>query len=119
MSYHCARRYGFHATLKPPFRLKEGYKVEELERALRAFVTAWPSCPIGPLKLDLMGGFFGLVPVNPIPTSQGLPSASSKSSTLRAPLSQRDFQRRLCSQLNEPILSDGVTRTFSISSAST
>ncbi|WP_354226472.1 DUF1045 domain-containing protein [Bradyrhizobium sp. F1.4.3] len=61
-SYHCARRYGFHATLKPPFRLKEGYSVEELERALRAFVTAWPSCPIGPLKLDLLGASLGSFP---------------------------------------------------------
>jgi putative phosphonate metabolism protein len=29
------RRYGFHATLKPPFRLAEGITVEDLQAALR------------------------------------------------------------------------------------
>ncbi|WP_145720203.1 DUF1045 domain-containing protein [Mesorhizobium tianshanense] len=51
------RRYGFHATLKAPFRLRDGTSVEELERVLRKFVAAWPPCPIGPLKIDLLGGF--------------------------------------------------------------
>src|ERR1700679_2733683 len=31
------RRYGFHATLKPPFRLAEGVTVDDLQAALRDF----------------------------------------------------------------------------------
>ncbi|WP_354126664.1 DUF1045 domain-containing protein [Bradyrhizobium sp. RT9b] len=96
------RRSGFHATLKAPFRLKEGYSVEELERALRTFVTAWPSCPIGSLKIDLLAGFFALVPVNPTPTLQGLASCIVEEfDCFRAPLSQGAFQRRLCGPLDE------------------
>ncbi|MGY3116163.1 putative phosphonate metabolism protein [Bradyrhizobium sp. S3.14.4] len=96
------RRYGFHATLKAPFRLKKECSVEVLERALRKFVAAWPSCPIGPLKIDLLGGFFALAPVNPAPTLQGLASCIVEEfDRFRAPLSQVEFQRRLCSQLNE------------------
>lgn len=37
------RRYGFHATLKAPFRLKEGTTVEELEQVLRRFVSESPA----------------------------------------------------------------------------
>ncbi|TYO61407.1 DUF1045 domain-containing protein [Bradyrhizobium hipponense] len=97
-----ASRYGFHATLKAPFRLKEGCSVEELERALRTFVTAWPSCPIGPLKVDLLGGFFALVPVSPIPTLHGFASCIVEEfDRFRAPLSPGEFQRRLCSPLDD------------------
>ncbi|WP_342739938.1 DUF1045 domain-containing protein [Bradyrhizobium sp. B117] len=97
-----ARRYGFHATLKAPFRLKEGYSVEDLERALRKFVKAWPWCPIGPLKIDLLGSFFALVPANPILTLRGFASCIVEEfDSFRAPLSQNEFQRRLCGPLDE------------------
>ncbi|MGY4431065.1 hypothetical protein ACVWWO_003542 [Bradyrhizobium sp. F1.13.1] len=96
------RRSDLPATLKAPFRLKEGDSVEELERVLRAFVTAWPSCPIGPLKIDLLGGFFALVPANPTLALQGLASCIVEEfDRFRAPLSHGEFQRCLCSPLNE------------------
>lgn len=34
-----ARRYGFHATLKAPFRLAEGYQLRDLEQALHTFCS--------------------------------------------------------------------------------
>ncbi|MCP3418652.1 DUF1045 domain-containing protein [Bradyrhizobium brasilense] len=96
------RRYGFHATLKAPFRLKEGCSVEQLERALQKFVATWPSCPIGPLKIDLLGGFFVLVPESPVPTLRGLASRIVEEfDRFRSPLSQGELQRRLNSPLNE------------------
>ncbi|WP_420965370.1 DUF1045 domain-containing protein [Bradyrhizobium sp. B120] len=94
--------YGFHATLKAPFRLKEGCSVEKLERALRAFVTDWPSCPIGSLKVDMLGGFFALAPVSPIPTLHGFASCIVEEfDRFRAPLSPGEFQRRLCGPLDD------------------
>ncbi|OPY94424.1 hypothetical protein A5906_13985 [Bradyrhizobium sacchari] len=97
-----ASRYGFHATLKAPFHLKEGYSVEELERALRTFVRSWLPCPVGPLKIDLLGGFFVLVPMNPIPTLVGFASQIVKEfDRFRGPLCHDEFQRRLRGPLDE------------------
>ncbi|WP_426441409.1 DUF1045 domain-containing protein [Bradyrhizobium genosp. P] len=97
-----ARHYGFHATLKAPFRLRQDYSVEELERALRTFVAAWPPCPIGPLKIDLLGSFFALIPVSSMPTLRSFAShIVEELDRFRAPLSQDEFQRRLRSPLDE------------------
>ncbi|WP_354062432.1 DUF1045 domain-containing protein [Bradyrhizobium sp. RT6a] len=58
--------------------------------------------PIGSLKIDLLAGFFALVPVNPTPTLQGLASCIVEEfDCFRAPLSQGEFQRRLCGPLDE------------------
>ncbi len=57
------RRYGFHATLKPPFRLADGRNEDELIAALRDFAaTAAPPCTI-PLDVARLGGFLALRPV--------------------------------------------------------
>lgn len=96
------RRYCFHATLKAPFRLKEGTSVEELERALRRFVAVWPPCPIGPLKIDLLGGFFALVPVSPVVALRGFAShIVGEFDRFRAPMNQAELQRRSQSPLDE------------------
>lgn len=96
------RRYGFHATLKAPFRLREEHSVEALERALRKFVTTWLPCPIGPLKIDLLGGFFALVPVSSIPALRGLAShIVEEFDCFRAPMIQAELQRRLQNPLDE------------------
>lgn len=57
-----ARRYGFHGTLKAPFRLMEGRTVEELDAAVARF-TASRACVLArQLSLSRLGGFFALVP---------------------------------------------------------
>ncbi|QPF90803.1 DUF1045 domain-containing protein [Bradyrhizobium commune] len=96
------RHYGFHATLMAPFRLRQDRTVEELERALRTFAAAWPPCPIGPLKIDMLGSFFALVPVSSIPTLHGFAShIVEEFDRFRAPLTQDEFQRRLRSPLDD------------------
>jgi len=57
-----ARRYGFHGTLKAPFRLAEGRSIEQLEQDLERFAET--SCPVALPRLSLrrIGGFFALVP---------------------------------------------------------
>lgn len=96
------RRYGFHATLKAPFRLKEGCSVEELEQALCKFVATWPACPIGPLKIGVLGGCFALAPVSPIPTLRGLASRIvTEFDRFRSPMSPGELRRRLRLPLNE------------------
>jgi uncharacterized protein DUF1045 len=57
-----ASRYGFHATLKAPFRLAEGRTPEELDAALARFAAGRPGVVVPQLSLARLGGFFALVP---------------------------------------------------------
>jgi hypothetical protein len=57
-----ARRYGFHATLKPPFRLAEGRTPEELDAAVARFAAGTAGAMIPRLSLGRLGGFLALVP---------------------------------------------------------
>ena len=57
-----ARRYGFHATLKAPFRLAPGRTAEELDDALVRFAAGRERVLIPRLRLARLGGFFALVP---------------------------------------------------------
>ncbi|MDK1494827.1 DUF1045 domain-containing protein [Sinorhizobium sp. 7-81] len=95
-------RHGFHATLKAPFRLRDGTSVEELEKALGTF-AAWRSpCPIGPLKIDLIGGFFALVPASPVPAAlRGFAAQIVEEfDRFRAPMNTPELQRRLQAPLD-------------------
>jgi len=57
-----ARRYGFHATLKAPFRLAEGRTPEELDAALAGFAAGQAGALVPRLSLECLGGFYALVP---------------------------------------------------------
>ncbi|BAB54663.1 DUF1045 domain-containing protein [Mesorhizobium japonicum] len=96
------RRYGFHATLKAPFRLREDTSVEELEQALGRFAASRPPCPIGPFKIDLFGDFFALVPASPIPTLRGFAAQTVEEfDRFRAPMDGDDLERRMSRQVDE------------------
>lgn len=56
------QKYGFHGTLKPPFALKDGYSVQDLDTAIYALVDCLQPIRSGPLKLASFGNFFSLVP---------------------------------------------------------
>jgi putative phosphonate metabolism protein len=96
------RRYGFHATMKAPFRLRDGASLDELERALGDFVASRFSCPIGPLKVDLLDGFFALVPEQPSPILQKFAACVvERFDHFRAPMNAAEIQRRHRIQLDE------------------
>ncbi|MGB0747299.1 MAG: DUF1045 domain-containing protein [Magnetospiraceae bacterium] len=59
------RKYGFHGTLKPPFRLAAGCDVASLEAAVSDFTARRAPFSLGPLKVCLIDGFLALVPGNP------------------------------------------------------
>ncbi|NTE65120.1 DUF1045 domain-containing protein [Agrobacterium tumefaciens] len=104
------RRYGFHATIKAPFRLKEGASVEALERALRGFATKAQACPIGPMRIELFGAFFALVPAQPLPTLRGFASrVVEEFDHFRAPMDGDDLKRRMSSELDEVEMTNLVT----------
>lgn len=60
------RRYGFHATLKAPFRLDEAYSESDLLSALMHFASSSEPVVIPRLKLQGIGPFFALVPEEPV-----------------------------------------------------
>lgn len=96
------KRYGFHATLKAPFRLRPGTSILDLELSLCRFAQAWSPSPIGPLKIEVLDNFFALVPVNSIPALRGFSSrVVEEFDNFRAPMNQTELQRRLRSPLGE------------------
>jgi putative phosphonate metabolism protein len=56
-----ARRYGFHGTLKPPFRLRAGRKPDELGQAVAA-LAARQQRFFFTLRLATLAGFFAWLP---------------------------------------------------------
>ena len=57
-----AARYGFHATLKAPFHLKDGCTEAQLIQALNVFNSQKVIVNIGPIKVSDIEGFLALVP---------------------------------------------------------
>jgi putative phosphonate metabolism protein len=56
------RKYGFHATVKPPFRLAEGATVADLDWAAGALCLRLAPAAAPGLRLARLGGFVALVP---------------------------------------------------------
>ncbi len=59
------RKYGFHATLKPPFRLAAGYTQEDLAQAVADLAQATPAGHTDGLRLSVIGRFLALTPEGP------------------------------------------------------
>ena len=95
------RRYGFHATLKAPFSLREGVTLADLEQGMRALAQAQKAVPLGPMQASRMDNFVALVPVQPPAALAALATLCVTSlDHLRAPLTQPELARRLAQHLN-------------------
>lgn len=57
-----ARRYGFHATLKAPFRLAPGFSEEHLLAMAEAFTATQRSLQVDMLQVQELGNFMALQP---------------------------------------------------------
>jgi putative phosphonate metabolism protein len=80
------RRYGLHATLKPPFRLAEGMSAVALDATLDAFARVTRGVTAPPLRLKRIGRFLALVPGGPAPALDALAAACVEHfDTFRAP----------------------------------
>jgi putative phosphonate metabolism protein len=94
------RRYGFHATLKAPFHLREDVREEELFEAFDEFASVQKPFVIDGLRVACLGTFVALVPVGDVGKLNRLAADSVRAfDKFRAPLSPEDFARRLSGQL--------------------
>lgn len=90
-----ARRYGFHGTLKPPFRLADGHTEEELDAAVARFAAGTAGALVTRLRLARLGGFFALVSGVETPVLNALADQVVKGfDDFRAPPTEAELARR-------------------------
>jgi hypothetical protein len=90
------RRYGFHATLKAPFRLRLGASPELALNRLQLLAMGLRAVPLGKLVPVYMDGFVALVPATPNPALLSLAAMCvTVLDDLRAPLTQAERDHRL------------------------
>lgn len=90
------RHYGFHATLKAPFRLAADTTSAALRDRLAAFAVRQRPFQAPPLKVSAIGPFLALTLSAPSAEMTCLAEAAVRDlDQLRAPLTEKDLQRRL------------------------
>jgi phosphonate metabolism protein PhnN/1,5-bisphosphokinase (PRPP-forming) len=95
------RRYGFHATLKPPFQLARGASLPALAQALDRFCARQTAFRVPPLAVADLGGFLALVPSTPDPRIDALAASCMRGlDRFRAPLGATELARRRSSGLS-------------------
>jgi len=93
------RRYGFHATLKPPFALRETVTDEALLRAVAALAAAQESFTVA-LKVGVLDQFLALVPREPEAPLQRLAEVAVRElDGFRQPPSDDELARRRRAEL--------------------
>lgn len=89
------RKYGFHATLKPPMTLTEGKTEAELVTACDVFAGAPRPIPIVEPVIDTIGGFIAVLPARTSAELQRLAAEVTREFDLfRAPPTAVDRARR-------------------------
>ncbi|WP_299283975.1 DUF1045 domain-containing protein [uncultured Tateyamaria sp.] len=95
------RKYGFHGTIKAPFRLAEGCSAHTLGDALRAFCAQRAQVEITGVTLARLGRFLALVPDGPQPALAAMAGEAVKIfDPFRAPLTAAELAKRRQSRLN-------------------
>ena len=89
------QRYGFHATLKAPFRLSEGQTEDELLASFTAFCKTHSPVVIPSIRLSRIGPFFALTETEPVADLQALAgSVVGHFEPFRAGLTPAEIKRR-------------------------
>ncbi|MEI4485715.1 DUF1045 domain-containing protein [Frigidibacter sp. MR17.14] len=95
------RKYGFHGTLKPPFRLVDGAAPERLCAAVARLAAGLAPVRMEGLRLARLGKFLALVPVGDTAGLGCLAATLVKElDPWRAPLTTEDILRRHAAKLN-------------------
>jgi len=96
------RVYGFHATMKPPVRLKDGLTERDLADAFYAFVREQAPVDAGQLVVRELGSFIALVPAEPCAALNALADACVRHfDRFRAMMTEQELSKRLTPGLSE------------------
>ena len=94
------RKYGFHATLKAPFLLRDGASEADLVTAFERFVATARAVPVIVPVVRAISSFIAVIPEAPVAELSQLAADCVRDfEELRAPLSAYDRERRLKSPL--------------------
>ena len=88
------RTYGFHATLRPPFRLASAYTEDDLISDLKAFCAQTAPVGLGDLKLARLAGFLALTPAHKDAIGRLAAEIIRHFDRYRPPLSPEEITRR-------------------------
>lgn len=88
------RRYGFHATLKPPFRLPPETTEKDLCDTIERFCRSNPPIPVGTLAVAQLSGFIALRPERDGPVSAFAEACVRTFDRFRAPATAEEVARR-------------------------
>lgn len=94
-----ARRYGFHATLKPPFRLAEGSTIGDVRDAARGLFAALSPVDLGLLRVESLGDFCALRPSRAEGIAEIAAAAVTGLDAFRAAPSAEELARRRAASL--------------------
>jgi len=94
------RRYGLHATLKPPFALADGHDEAALLDAVAALAAGQDAFHLPSLRLAAIGRFLALVPDEKCAAIHALADACVEAlDAFRRPADARELERRRASGL--------------------
>ncbi|MFT4150296.1 MAG: DUF1045 domain-containing protein [Paracoccaceae bacterium] len=89
------RKYGFHGTVKPPFRLATGQSADALNQAMAGLCADLPPVSLPGLRLKNLDGFLALVPQgDPAPLCDLAAGVVRALDPFRAPLTEAEVARR-------------------------
>lgn len=95
------RKYGFHGTIKAPFRLAEGADAAGLSAAVTALAARLAPVVLPGLALKRLGGFLALVPEGDETELMALAAeVVTGLDAFRAPLTEAEIARRRPERLN-------------------
>ncbi|WP_170416969.1 DUF1045 domain-containing protein [Ruegeria atlantica] len=94
------RKYGLHATMKPPFRLSDGQSLTDLQAACQRLAETQPSVTLDGLEIARFGRFLALRPVGDTGALNALAAACVRElDKFRAPAPTAELERRRASGL--------------------
>ncbi|MEO0384909.1 MAG: DUF1045 domain-containing protein [Pseudomonadota bacterium] len=89
------RKYGFHGTIKPPFRLADGETQASLQEACATLMPTLPAAKVDELVVRPLGGFVAAVPKSPSASLAKLAAdVVEKLDGFRAPPSGEELEKR-------------------------
>ena len=89
------RRYGFHGTLRAPFRLGDGISPDEARKAVAELALRTAPLRCGDLRIEDVHGYLALIPQGCEEALQALAACVVEGTNhLRAPLTEAEIARR-------------------------